>query len=120
MSNTLKTLLISTLAYLITSSVILSSVHAKDLASQHSDKGKVPTSASKVSTDLSAKAISELHNHVDKTVFKAFAKSTSDQASLASGREQRMDRSRYQRTMGTRLMEASLIIRLVFARAFSF
>lgn len=120
MSTAFKTTTITILAYLLGSSVVLSSVHAKDLASHGSDLGKAPASALKIhADDISAKAIGELHIHVDKTVFKAFAKSSADQVALASGREQRQTRSRYQRSVATILMECSLITKIVFARAFS-
>lgn len=119
MSTTIKTLLISTLVYLMGSSVILSSVHAKDLASHHTDAHKALTTSSKVSTDLSAKAVGELHNHIDKTVFKAFAKSSSDQATVATRREEKQDGARAQNGIGTLMIEFSLITRILFARAFS-
>lgn len=121
MNIALKAILTTTLAYLLGTSVVLSSVHAKDLASHQTDLGKVPAGAVKIHTDdVSAKVVSELHNHVDKTVFKAFTKSTADQVTLATGREQRDARSRYQRSSATILMELSLITRLVFARALGF
>lgn len=117
MSTTIQPLFISILAYLIGCSVILSSVHAKDLASHQADFNRAAATVRVHADDVSAKAIGELHNHVDKASVKAFAKTVGEQTAVGNERYLRSGRARYARSFATRVMEASLMFRLVYARA---
>jgi hypothetical protein len=75
-----------TLTGCLATSVLLLSVHAKDLAA-HAD---VQTSLDKVEKvklkDVSEKATAELHNHVSKQVVKTFDNSSGDQSYTMSAR----------------------------------
>lgn len=113
----IKQILTSTLALLITFSVILASAHVKDIAAQSTAlKVKAPVAKLR-SDDLVKKVISDLHNHVDKTMFKAFAKVFGDQGTHANERQARTVRTRLSRSFSLALMEAMLMFRLVYARA---
>lgn len=71
------------LASFLASSVFLLSVHAKDIA-HYTDTAL----ASKLELhDLTQKAASELHDHVDKQVLKSFSKSFSDQIVASRNRD---------------------------------
>lgn len=71
------------IAGFIAFSVLLLSVHAKDIV-QYRELMNV----SRVEyRDISEKATGELHDHVDKQVLKTFAKSFSDSYAISRGRE---------------------------------
>lgn len=72
------TLLTATMAL----SVILAGVHAKDLVTPQT--GKVL--AARSSDDISKKAVSELHNHIEKVSTKSFGKTTADYTAIADRR----------------------------------
>ena len=62
--------------------VFLLSVHAKDLFRYHETEN-----ARKVGySDISKKAVGELHNHIDKQMVKTFDKSTTGDTVIASAR----------------------------------
>lgn len=65
-------------------SVLLLSVHAKDLVQY-----REPLNMTRVEYhDISDKASGDLHDHVDKQVLKTFAKSFGDNYTMSRGREE--------------------------------
>lgn len=78
-TNTVKLSLISLLVHAMCFTVVLSHIHAKDavsLMSQSSNMAKISTS------DITAKALGDLHHHIDKTGLKGA--STDNGASTAA------------------------------------
>ncbi len=75
--------IIIALAGLVAFSVLLLSVHAKDLVQYRelANLGRVEY------RDISEKAAGELHDHVDKQVLKTFAKTFNDNYTTSRGRE---------------------------------
>lgn len=75
------------LAGIIAFSVLLLSVHAKDVFAYREliNQGRVEYHTA--SGDVSEKAASELHDHVDKQVLKTFGKTFSDNITVSRGRE---------------------------------
>ncbi|HET7630503.1 MAG TPA: hypothetical protein VFK03_03965 [Candidatus Saccharimonadales bacterium] len=69
-TKTLK-ISLSLLAYCLCMTVMLASVHAKDLVS-YSKLSLIGGVAALTLTDVGAKALSNLHNHVDNTSFNHF------------------------------------------------
>lgn len=120
--NIAKTFIISTFSSLIAMAVVLSGAHAKDVVGGRilsKDDGSIVKTTVKTSNDVAAKAISDLHNHVDKTALKTFAKSTVDGSSvLAREREVKAGLVQFERTTSIRFMEAILMLKLALARAF--
>lgn len=100
------------LAYVLCASVVLASAHAKDLAKHGS--GDYIASTGKP-TDINAKALSDLHNHTDKTMLKSFAKAVSDTGMRARERELKADVSRIEKTLLNHLSEALLFWRLAIS-----
>ena len=88
-----KTLLTSLISLLMVPAVMLSSVHAKDLATYRAGKVKSPNAAindlmpKKSADDPMAKSLGELHNHIDKTMVKNLGKSSVDQATMQARRK---------------------------------
>lgn len=117
--NTLKTTFISLFASFLAVAVVLSGAHAKDIAASRNlkDDTLVKTMA-KSPSDVTAKAMSDLHNHVDKTTFKAFAKTSVDNQMLARERELKEGVIKLERTMSVRMLEMMLLFRFALARAF--
>lgn len=76
----IKSYLVVGLASFIAFSVLLVSVHSKDLA-KYNDIGYAKSTTY---TDLSEKAVKELHDHVDKQVLKSFSKVFNDSSVVAS------------------------------------
>ncbi len=75
--------LIVGIASIIAFSVLLLSIHAKDIVQY-----RELMNATRVEYhDLSEKAVSELHDHVDKKVLKTFAKTFGDGITITRGRE---------------------------------
>lgn len=66
-TNTLKYSFITVLAHLLCLTVVLSHVHAKDAVSMISNPHAINKTLSK---DIAAKALSDLHHHIDKTSLK--------------------------------------------------
>lgn len=117
--NTLKTSFISIFACVITFAVTLSGAHAKDVVSTHNlskDDGAIKITVK--TSDVGAKALSDLHNHVDKTSLKSMSKTTAGDSILAREREAKADVIRVEHTLSIRLMELLLMFRMAFARAF--
>src|SRR5690606_18905332 len=89
----IKTLLVTMISVLMVPAGMLSSVHAKDLATYRSGKTKSPQASindlmPKKSADAPmAKSLGELHNHIDKTMVKNFSKSSVDQATMQARRK---------------------------------
>lgn len=95
------------IAATLTGSVLLSSVHAKDIAK-----------SAPLGQDLSsvhAKALGELHNHTDKTVVKVFAKAVSDNAIVARERELRTEVVRIERGLVEQLADFLMFWRVAFS-----
>ena len=66
-TNTLKLSFITVLAHILCMTVVLSHIHAKDAVSMISN----PHAANKIMTkDITAKALNDLHQHIDKTSLK--------------------------------------------------
>jgi hypothetical protein len=120
--NTAKTFIITALSSLITVAVVLSGAHAKDVVGgriiSKDDGGGIVKTTVKSSSDVTAKAMSDLHNHVDKTALKTFAKSAVDNSVLAREREVKAGMVQLERTASIRLMEMMFMLKLAFARAF--
>lgn len=76
------------IASVVAFSVFLLSVHAKDVFQYRelTNPGRVEYHAA--SADITDKAASELHDHVDKQVLKTFAKSFGDNYTMSRGREE--------------------------------
>jgi len=84
--DSIKSALVATLTHTMAMSVILAHAHAGDVVRQSSPDFYQP---SKISSDVSAKVIGDLHNHIDKTMLKNAVKSPSDTTSAVSRRELR-------------------------------
>lgn len=65
-TNTFKIISTALLAHIMCATVVLSHVHAKDAASLANQQSVVKISGG----DITAKAIADLHNHIDKTSLK--------------------------------------------------
>lgn len=89
-------------AALISSAVLVSFTHAKDIvkAAPASDLSAV-----------NAKALGDLHNHTDKTVLKVFAKAVSDSGVAARERELKADMIKVERNLTNQLLEFLLFWR---------
>ncbi len=72
LKTNIKTHLVVALASLLAFAVVLTAVHAKDLVKYSDTLGDLQLN------DLSKKAASDLHNHVDKQVLKGFVKQVGD------------------------------------------
>lgn len=84
-TNTVKLSLVTLLVHLMCFSVVLSHMHAKDAASLLSQQ----SSLSKLSTsDIPAKALGDLHHHIDKTGLKNV---TADSSSTTAARTRELD-----------------------------
>lgn len=82
-TNTLKISLLTLLAHTMCFTVVLSHMHAKDavsLFSPHSSMNRIASTS-----DITAKALGDLHHHVDKTGLKNI--STDSSATAARTRE---------------------------------
>lgn len=80
LKTNIKSYFVIGLASFIAFNVLLISLHSKDLV-RYNDMSQ----ARKITyTDLSEKAVKELHDHVDKQVLKSFSKSFSDGSVIAS------------------------------------
>ena len=115
----IKTILLTTLAYFLGCSVLLSSVHAKDIVANTTIGQAVHASVStKTHMDnISLKAIGDLHNHVDKTALKVFVKTFGDQAVMSRDRELKSLRATVERSFSVIVLEMLLMFRLAFAIA---
>lgn len=80
--------LIVGVASMLAFSVFLLSVHAKDIVQYRElmNPGRVEYHAA--SSDVTDKAMSELHDHVDKQVLKTFSKTFGDSYTMSRGREE--------------------------------
>ena len=116
--NTIKTTTTTLFASFIAIAVMLSGAHAKDIVGTRNAKDDTVVKTTAKTTDVAAKAVSDLHNHVDKTTLKAFAKSTSDNSMLARERELKEGAIKIERTLSVRLLEMKLFLKFAFARAF--
>lgn len=65
--NTLKLLSVTILAHFMCMTVVLSHIHAKDAISY---LGQSHAARTVLTTDMSAKALGDLHHHIDKTALK--------------------------------------------------
>lgn len=86
-TNTLKISLISLLAHTMCLTVVLSHIHAKDavsMFSQHTNNNRLAPS------DITAKALGDLHHHIDKTSLKN-VNATSAGDATASARVRELD-----------------------------
>lgn len=102
------------LSALLASLVVLSCLHAKDIAGYQVTIAHVQASESRAG-DIVAKVISDLHTHVDKASLKNIAKSVGDQAALAYDRHIRSYKERYGRSVAVALLEAMLLFRIALA-----
>lgn len=75
------------IAGLMAFSVFLLSIHAKDIIQYRELMGSNRTEYRSTNGDISDKATSELHDHVDKQVLKTFAKTFGDGFTISRGRE---------------------------------
>lgn len=113
----IKIIFLSVLAYTLATAVVLASVHARDIVANsnkivHFDA----VSTAKVHTDdVAAKAIGDLHNHVDKTFVKSMVKSVSEQATLIRQRQSLEDLDSIDRPLSVLVMEMLLMFRLSYA-----
>lgn len=83
LKTNIYTSFVVSLASFIALSVLLLSLHAKDLV-RYGDLAYARTTEYR---DLSEKASGELHDHVDKQVLKAFGKTAGDGFTLSRGRD---------------------------------
>lgn len=111
------------LSLTLASAVFLSASHAKDIIGPPKQTVAILSDASQPAKDpakeVTAKSISELHSHVDKTMVKdpGLSKTFGDSASLAARREQREDHED-NRSLGHRLVEMMIMAHLALASAF--
>jgi len=112
---TIKTFLIAIAACFLSVAVILSSAHLKDVARAHSF---IETHAATFKiTDTVAKAIGDLHNHVDKQTLKAISM---DQPAAARERELKaLNEEHASRNVIEMLEEMILFYRFAFSLRFS-
>jgi len=75
--NTAKLLSVTLLAHLMCMTVILSHLHAKDAVSLMSNQSNLNKFAT---SDITAKALGDLHHHIDKTSFKTIYSDSSTTA----------------------------------------
>lgn len=118
--NKLKTTLTTIFSCLIACAVILSGAHAKEVVGGRlaaKDDGALAKSTVKSSGDAAAKAVGELHTHVDKTSLKVMAKSAVDSSILARERETKAGFAPLERTASIRFLEAIFMLRLALAGA---
>lgn len=117
--KTIKIILLALLAYLLTTAVVLSSVHARDIIANNNSAAAVDATHSVRAhgDDVSAKAIADLHAHVDKAGLKTFSKSVTDQTVLVRHRQTHSDHDDRQRPFSVMIMEMLLMFRLTYAFA---
>ena len=117
--KTTKIILLSFLAYTVAFSVVLFSVHARDLAASNNGTVSVDTThpVKLRIDDTSAKSVADLHSHVEKTVIKTFEKSTSDQTILIRQRQTSNSVSDTSRPLAVIMMEMLFMFRLTYAFA---
>lgn len=110
--ETIKNIILTTLTYLLAVAVVLSCLHVKDLAAYKVSAAQLGTASV---TDVVAKALSDLHTHVDKTALKNIVKSIGDQTAMAYDRQLQILRDRNGRSVATVFMEALLLFRIAVA-----
>ena len=81
---TLKQKITVALAFCIAMSVMLAALHLKDIVKVSSVSDYTPASQYK---DVTQKASEDLHNHVDKQMVKAFAKTFGDTITASRSRD---------------------------------
>lgn len=117
--NTIKSTTLSVFASFIACSVILSGAHAKDVVGmRHFAKDDTVLKTTIKTTDVAQKALSELHNHVDKTSVKSMTKTTTLDTIMSREREAKAEFIRMQNALSVRIMEALFMLRLAIAHAF--
>lgn len=117
--KTIKIIFFGILAYTLAAAVVLSSLHIRDIAANHNGATiKLAHRSVKARMDdVSAKAVSELHNHVEKTSVKAFMKSVVDHLQISRSRQTQSLLSEIERPFSVVLMEMLFMFRLAFAFA---
>lgn len=117
--KTIKIILLSMLVYLLATAVVLSSVHARDLVAHRNDVQSFDVARTTKThvDDVSAKAIADLHNHVDKAGLKTFNKLATDQIVLVRHRQTQAEHQDTSRPLSVVIMEALLMFRLTYAFA---
>lgn len=115
--KTAKTIFLTTLTYLLATAVVLSCLHAKDLVGYRVTLTKMNATTETRVGEIVAKAMSDLHTHVDKASMslKNIVKSIGDQTTLAYDRHLQTLRAKYGRNMAVILMETLLLFRIAFA-----
>ncbi len=117
---TLARRLTATLSSLLVVAVFLTATHAKDvLMSSALGILSSDTPAVRTHDDISAKALSDLHSHVDKTMVKdpGMNKSFGDNAALAARRER--DETEEEQPLSLKMIEMMLMVKLAYAYATS-
>ncbi len=112
----IKTSLITLVASFISLAVILSAVHAKDLAGPSKERNSANVVRSAPGNEVVAKALGDLHSHVDKQTLKVMTSTVSDQPILATHRDIKTLVSKEDRTLSDLATEWLLMFRL--ARAY--
>jgi hypothetical protein len=107
----LKTAFIACLAHLMAGTVVLSHMHAGDVVSHSVSKDSL-TQVTKSSPDLNAKAVGDLHNHIDKTMLKNIMKSAADSSTAASRRDLKPQQLEYEESILERLAAQFLMFRV--------
>ena len=106
----LKTALIACFAHMIAGMVILSHMHAGDVVSHSSGKEGM-AQVTKTSPDLNAKAMGDLHNHIDKTTLKNVMKSAADSTAV-SRRDLQAQEVQFEETLLEKLAAQFLMFRV--------
>lgn len=118
--NTVKIILATSLAYILAMAVVMSSLHIKDIVANNNEaaiQAAQQRTARAHMEDVSAKAMSELHNHVEKTMVKSLVKAMSDPAVVGRQRQTIEDAMESDRGLSVVLMEMLLMFRLSYAFA---
>lgn len=102
------------IAYLLCGSVVLSGAHAKDLVKQ-SGHDNASATVKHSAGDITAKALSELHNHTDKTTVKNMAKATVHHRLAARERELKADVIKAEQSLSNYLEDTMLFWRLALS-----
>lgn len=117
----IKTILTIVISSIMVPAVLLSSVHANDLATYRLGKTKspqAPVSAlaqRKTAEDPMSKSLGELHNHIDKTMVKNLTKSSADQATMQARRKS--DALLEARPINEMWFELTMLVRFTLACA---
>lgn len=122
MKHTIHHLCSLAFAFAMVIAVILTATHAKDIAGSAVLKIKTTTPLDDGLTrridDPVTKALSDLHNHTDKTMVKSLVKNISDNPAALSRRNNEPEAADIA-SFKTRVVEALLMWRMLFAFALS-